>query len=111
VGAQHIWQPLLQQAFGKEVTLQPAFSVDMQTVAQPPKTIVKFDIPQRQTTPATNTNKPAYTKPQSANRSQSQVKVNEKKVDVSDATTWQKANELVQAFDGIVTQEEDGPHE
>lgn len=111
VGAQHIWQPLLQQAFGKEVTLQPAFSVDMQTIAQPPKTIVKFEIPQRQATQATQQNKPAYKPQAAAARSQSQVKVHEKKVDVSDATTWQKANELVQAFDGIVTQEEDGPHE
>lgn len=111
VGAQHIWQPLLQQAFGKEVTLQPAFSVDMQTIAQPPKTIVKFEIPQRQAPQAAPQNKPAYKPQASAARSQSKVKVPEKKVDVSDATTWQKANELVQAFDGIVTQEEDGPHE
>ncbi|MGE0010514.1 MAG: DNA polymerase III subunit gamma/tau [Candidatus Babeliales bacterium] len=112
VGAQHLWQPLLQQAFGKEVTLQPAFSVDMQTAPQPPKTMVTIQVPVRQT-PQAAAQKPAYKSHagSSASRTSSTPKKNEQKVDISDASTWQKAHELVQAFDGIVTQEEDGPHE
>lgn len=112
VSAQHMWEPLLQQAFGTKVTLQPSFSVEVPTAAQPAKTTVTIQVPTRQATQAP-ASKPPY-KAQSASsapRQQAQPKVTEQKVDVSDVEKWQKAHELVQAFDGIVTQEEDGPHE
>lgn len=103
----------MQQAFGAKVTLQPTFSVDVQSAPQPPKTMVTIQVPQRQAPQLSSSGKPPYksqTHTSSAPRTQqSQVKNNEQKVDVSDVEKWQKAHELVQAFDGTVTQEEDGP--
>ncbi len=106
VGALHLWQPLLQQAFGATVTLQQTYSSDMQTAPQQPKTVVTIQVPQRQSQQPAQTSKPAY-KAKAPTKSQAPAQ----KVDVSDAQKWQKAHELVQAFDGIVTQEEDETHE
>ncbi len=106
VGALHLWQPLLQQAFGSTVTLQQTYSHDMQTAPQQPKTMVTIQVPQRQSQQQTQTSKPTY-KSQAPTSAPSRAQ----KVDVSDAQKWQKAHELVQAFDGIVTQEEDDTHE
>lgn len=110
INASAVWQPLLEQAFGTRVILKEIYTLEGQQVAAPPiKQPVPVQIPQKQIQSTKAEVKTAY-KGQAASSSGSRmqpVKQNGKKVDISDTQKWQKAHELIEAFDGIVTEEEE----